>query len=95
MYDVGELDGRAYLSPNSSMTVRSRIEPPPKGGHRNIVLADPMGAMAHLQLGRALAQSGDMVKAKTVYKDLLNLWRDADPDLPILNQVQAEHAKLR
>ena len=63
--------------------------------HRTIVLADPMGAMAHLQLGRALAQSGDMVKAKTVYKDLLNLWRDADPDLPILKQVQAEHAKLR
>ena len=54
-----------------------------------------MGAMAHLQLGRALAQSGDMVKAKTVYKDLLNLWRDADPDLPILKQVQAEHAKVQ
>ncbi len=63
--------------------------------HPTIVLADPMGAMARLQLGRALVQSGDRVKAKTVYHDLLNLWKDADADIPIVKQAQAEYARLQ
>ena len=51
--------------------------------------------MAHLQLGRALAPSGEVAKAKTAYRDFLTLWKDADPDIPILTQAQAEYAKLR
>jgi len=51
--------------------------------------------MAHLQLGRALALSGAVAKAKTAYRDFLTLWKDADPDIPILTQAQAEYAKLR
>ena len=62
--------------------------------HRSIVLVDPMDAMARLQLARAFALSGDTVKAKNAYSDLLTLWKNADPDLPVLKQARAEYAKL-
>ena len=62
--------------------------------HRGIVVADPIGALAHLQLGRAFALSGDTSKAKAAYQDFLTLWKDADPDIPILKQAKAEYAKL-
>jgi hypothetical protein len=63
--------------------------------HRGIVGADPIGALAHLQLGRAFVLSGDKIKAKAAYKDFLTLWKDADSDNPILTQAQAEYAKLQ
>jgi len=62
--------------------------------HRGIVGADPVGALAHLQLGRAHAVSGDTTKAKIAYQGFLTLWKDADPDLPVLKQARAEYAKL-
>ena len=63
--------------------------------HRGIVGADPIGALAHVQLGRAFVLSGDKIKAKAAYQDFLTLWKDADPDIPILEQAQAEYAKLQ
>jgi hypothetical protein len=45
-----------------------------------VVLGDPIGAVARLQLARALTQAGDVTKAKSVYADLLTLWKDADAD---------------
>jgi serine/threonine protein kinase/tetratricopeptide (TPR) repeat protein len=63
--------------------------------HRGIVGADPVGALAHLQLGRAFAMSGDKTKAKAAYQDFLALWKDADPGIPILKQAKAEYAKLQ
>jgi eukaryotic-like serine/threonine-protein kinase len=62
--------------------------------HRGIVLTDPIGALAHLQLGRAYALLGDKAKAKSAYQDFLTLWKDADPDIPIYLQAKAEYAKL-
>jgi len=62
--------------------------------HRGIVLNSPIGALAHLQLGRAYAVQGDTAKAKAAYQDFLTLWKDADPDIPILKQAKAEYAKL-
>jgi len=62
--------------------------------HRSIVLVDPMDAMARLQLARALALSGDAVKAKSAYNDLLTLWKNADPDIPVLKEARAEYARL-
>ena len=59
-----------------------------------IVFADPVGAIARLQLARAFKVSGDTAKAKTAYQDFLALWKDADPDIPILKQAQAEYARL-
>ena len=63
--------------------------------HRSIVLVDPVDAMARLQLARALVLSGDLMKAKSAYGDLLTLWKDSDPKLPIVNQARAEYAKLQ
>ena len=62
--------------------------------HRGIVGLDPIGALAHLQLGRVFASSGDNAKAKNAYEDFLTLWKDADSNIPILKQAKAEYAKL-
>ena len=62
--------------------------------HRSIVLVDPMDAMARLQLARALVLSGDTVKAKSAYNDLLTLWKNADPDVPVLREARAEYARV-
>jgi eukaryotic-like serine/threonine-protein kinase len=63
-------------------------------GHRGIVGSDPIGALAHLQLGRAFALSGDKTKAKTAYDAFLTLWKDADLDVPILKSAKAEYERL-
>ena len=62
--------------------------------HRGLVLADPMGAIARLQLARALALSGDKAKAKAAYQDFLTLWHGADSDTPIFQQAKTEYARL-
>jgi predicted Zn-dependent protease len=63
--------------------------------HPGIVLNDPIGALTHLQIGRAYAMQGDTAKAKAAYQDFLTLWKDADPDIPILIAAKAEYAKLQ
>jgi predicted Zn-dependent protease len=63
--------------------------------HRGIVWNSPIGALAHLQMGRAYAMQGNAAKAKAAYQDFLTLWKDADADIPILKQAKAEYAKLQ
>ncbi len=63
--------------------------------HRGLVVNFPWGALARLGLARAYALQGDTAKAKASYQDFLTLWKDADPDVPILNQAKAEYAKLQ
>jgi eukaryotic-like serine/threonine-protein kinase len=63
--------------------------------HRGIVLNFPLGALAHLGLARAYALSGDTAKARTKYQDFFSLWKDADPDIPILKQAKEKYAKLQ
>jgi eukaryotic-like serine/threonine-protein kinase len=64
---------------------------------RSIVVSDPVGALAHLQLGRAFTLSGDRTKAKIAYQDFLTLWKDADPgnSIPVLMQARKEFAALQ
>jgi hypothetical protein len=54
-----------------------------------------IGALAHVQLGRAHALAGDIAKARSVYQDFFALWKDADPNIPILKQAKAEYDKLQ
>ena len=61
--------------------------------HPGMTLNDPIGPMARLQLARALSASGDRAKSAAVYKDLLMLWKDADPDIPVVQEAKAESAK--
>jgi DNA-binding winged helix-turn-helix (wHTH) protein/tetratricopeptide (TPR) repeat protein len=63
--------------------------------HRGIVFNEPIGALAHLQLGRAYAMQGDAAKSRAAYNDFLTLWKDADPDIPILKEAKSEYAKLQ
>ncbi len=63
--------------------------------HRGIVLNSPIGALAEVGLARALASAGDKEAARTAYQDFLALWKDADPDIPILEEAKAEYAKLQ
>jgi tetratricopeptide (TPR) repeat protein len=84
--------GQAYLSghqPAEAAAEFQRIL-----DHRSIVLVDPMGAMARLQLARALALSGNIAKAKSAYEDLLTLWKNADRGITMVNEARAEYARL-
>jgi len=63
--------------------------------HRGVVVNFAWGALARLGLARAYAMQGDPVKARTAYQDFLTLWKDADPDIPILKQAKAEYATLQ
>jgi eukaryotic-like serine/threonine-protein kinase len=63
--------------------------------HPGIVQNFLLGALARLQLGRSYALSGDTAKAKAAYQDFFALWKDADPDIPILKEAKVEYAKLQ
>src|SRR3984957_19284104 len=84
--------GRAYLQAGRGQEAAAEFQK--VLDHRGIVLADPIGALAYLQLGRAYAVSGDRARAKSAYEDFLTLSKDADRDIPILIRATAEHAKL-
>jgi eukaryotic-like serine/threonine-protein kinase len=60
-----------------------------------VIVNCPIGALSHLGLGRAYALQGDTARAKAAYRDFLTLWKDADPDIPVLQQASAEYAKLQ
>jgi eukaryotic-like serine/threonine-protein kinase len=63
--------------------------------HRGITLNYPLGALAHLGIARAYVMQGDTAKARAAYNDFFALWKDADPDIPILVSAKAEYAKLK
>ena len=85
--------GQAYLALNQGNEAAAEFHK--ILDHRSIVLNGPIGALAHLGLARASALQGDKDKARIAYYDFLTLWKDADPDIPILRQANAEYAKLR
>jgi len=63
--------------------------------HRAITINFPLGALAHLGLARAYTLSGDTAKARAAYQNFFALWKDADPDIPILKEAKTEYAKLQ
>ena len=85
--------GEAYLAAHKGKEAAAEFQK--ILDHRGIVLNEPIGALAHLQLGRAYALQGDTAKARAAYQDFLTLWKDADPDIPILIAAKAEYAKLK
>ena len=92
LYPVYER-GQAYLAAHQGIEAAAEFQK--ILDHRGIVLNEPIGAFAHLQIGRAYAMQGDTAKAKAAYQDFLTLWKDADPDIPILKQAKAEFTKLQ
>jgi len=85
--------GLAYLSQKNGPSAAAEFQK--FLDHPGIVLNFLLGSLARLQLARAYAVSGDTAKAKAAYKDFLTLWKDADPDIPILKEAKAEYAKLQ
>jgi len=62
--------------------------------HPGLLLADSIGPAARVQLARALRHAGEIDKAKAAYEDFFTLWKDADQDIPLLQQARAEFARL-
>jgi tetratricopeptide (TPR) repeat protein len=87
------LRGQAYLAAKNGAAAAGEFQK--ILDHASIVGNEPIGALAHLGLGRAFVLSGDSTKAKTAYQDFFALWKNADPDVPILKEVKAEYAKLQ
>jgi eukaryotic-like serine/threonine-protein kinase len=85
--------GQAYLAAHQESLAAAEFQK--ILDHRGLVLYEPIGALAHLQLGRAYALQSEVVKARAAYQDFLTLWKDADPDVPILRQAKADYAKLK
>ena len=63
--------------------------------HRGALGPWPYWVLAKLGLGRAFTLTGDPARARTAYQDFLTMWKDADPDIPILKQARADYAKLQ
>ena len=89
---VVHLRGEAYLMLHDGSHAEAEFQK--FIDHRTSVVNAEWGALARLGLGRAYVLQGDTVKAKAAYQDFLTLWKDADPDIPVLQQAKAEYAKL-
>jgi serine/threonine protein kinase/Tfp pilus assembly protein PilF len=87
------LRGEAYLTLHDGNAAAAEFQK--FIDHRGLVENFPWGALARLGLARAYAMQGDMAKARSAYQDFLTLWKDADPDIPILKEAKAEYAKLQ
>jgi len=87
------LRGQAYLLAHQGKEAAAQFQS--ILDHRGISLNFPLGALAYVGLGRAYALQGDTARARTAYRDFLSLWKDADPDIPILKEAKAEYAKLQ
>jgi Tfp pilus assembly protein PilF len=85
--------GEAYLSARQGSEAATEFQK--ILDHSGIVVNQPIGALAHLGLARAYVLQGDTAKAKAAYQNFLTLWKDADPDIPILQQAKAEYMKLQ
>ncbi|MGB4785289.1 MAG: hypothetical protein WAQ77_11255, partial [Candidatus Acidiferrum sp.] len=85
--------GEAYLAAHQGTEAAAEFQK--ILDHRGIVLNEPIGALAHLQLGRVYALQGDTAKSRAAYQDFLTLWKDADRDIPILKEAKAEFARLQ
>ena len=85
--------GEAYLKLGQGQQAQTEFQK--MIDHRGVMINFPLGALARLQLARASALSGDNAKARTGYQDFFGLWKDADPDIPILKQAKAEYEKVK
>ena len=87
------LRGEAYLKQGNGAAAAAEFQK--FLDHRGLVVNFPLGALAHLQLGRAYAMAGDSAKARSSYQEFFALWKNADPDVPILQQAKTEYEKLK
>ena len=87
--------GEAYLRICTQDGAKAATEYQKILDHHGIAPNSPLYTLARLGLGRAYALQNDNVKSKAAYQDFLAVWKDADPDVPILMEAKAEYAKLQ
>jgi serine/threonine protein kinase/tetratricopeptide (TPR) repeat protein len=87
------LRGQAYLLAHDGVAATAEFQK--LLDHRGIVANFPTGALARLGYARACVLQGNTANARIAYQDFLSLWKNADPDVPILKQAKAEYAKLQ
>jgi tetratricopeptide (TPR) repeat protein len=87
------LRGQAQLTENNGTA--AALEFKKMLDHRGVMANFPLLALAHLELARAKALAGDNAGARIAYQDFFNLWKDADPDIPILKDAKAEFGRLQ
>lgn len=85
--------GQAYLAMHRGREASAEFEK--IIGHRGLVYNSPIGALAHLGLGRAYVLEGDTAKARSAYEDFLTLWKDGDAEIPVLRQAKAEYRRIK
>ena len=93
MYQAAYLRGLAYLMAHRGQ--EAAVEFQKMLDHPGIVVNQPIGALGRLGLARAYMMQRDLPKARAAYQDFLSLWKDADPDIPVLKQAKSEYAKLQ
>ena len=86
------LRGEAYLAAKQGIAAAAEFQK--ILDHPGAVRSEPIGALARLELARALALSGDKTRAKAAYQEFLTLWKDADPDIPVFKQAKAEYSEF-
>ena len=84
--------GEAYLAAKDGSAAAAEFQK--ILDHPGAVRSEPIGALVHLQLGRAFALAGDHTKAKNAYQEFFNLWQSADSDIPLLKQAKTEYVQL-
>jgi DNA-binding winged helix-turn-helix (wHTH) protein/tetratricopeptide (TPR) repeat protein len=87
------LRGQAYLAQGQGQAAQAEFQK--YLDHRGLVWNCPLASLAHLGLARAYTLQEDTGKARAAYIDFITLWKDADPDIPILRQAKAEYASLQ
>jgi tetratricopeptide (TPR) repeat protein len=100
-YELGEglaclqifVRGRAYLAAHDGASAAAEFQK--ILDHPGVVVNDPVGALAHLEIGRAETLQGNKEKARAAYQDFFSLWQHADANIPVLEQAHAEFAKLQ
>ena len=92
MYYPAYLRGEAYLAQHQGPAAAAEFQK--ILDHRGVVISDPIGALAHLQQGRAFALSGDKVEARAAYREFLQLWKEADAGTPVFERARVEYLNL-
>ncbi len=87
------LRGQAYLAAKQGAAAQAEFQK--ILDHYSVVGNQPIGALAHLGLARSYTLQGDIPKARAAYSDFLSLWKNADPDVPLVKQAKVEFAKLK
>jgi eukaryotic-like serine/threonine-protein kinase len=87
------LRGKAYLAAKQGAPAAAEFQK--IIDHPGVVRSEPIGALARLELGRAFVLAGDKSQAKAAYQEFLAIWKDADPDIPVLKQAKAEYSNLQ